>query len=108
VTIKPYIDQVLIPSSQETSFTYFIKDAFLYIYLNRSFGKYVHLYLLHYATKKHKFSNTQFSIDGSKLYYLPIKAQSLQIDIATSLYFLPGYTQDGVDISDWYVARSVN
>ena len=93
--LKTYIDNVISAGYYPTKFLTFVKDGKLYSYLNKSFGKYIHLYI------KHKIINTviidqyTYTLEGSETYYIPVKAANVLLNEGIVGYFVTGYIADG-------------
>jgi hypothetical protein len=93
--LKTYIDKEIISDHFQSAFSNFLEDYPLYLFLNTSFGKYIHLYIDHNVKTNIVVSPYAYTLHGTSTYYTPIKAISEVLASEESSYFVSNHMSDG-------------
>lgn len=100
IKLKPLLSSHILSNYYEQKFLYFVnnaasRDETLFLYLNRSFGKYMRLYISHTVTNTVTIEPNVYVLTGTSTYYVPVIATNEVLDSVVTTYFDDGYIYDG-------------
>ena len=100
IQVKTYLTNSITSSYYSAKFANYTVDSYLYLFLNRAFGKYIHLFIDQNVVNVVSASPYTYTLHGTSTYYTPIRAINELLTSEASAYFAANHIADGYIVND--------